>query len=167
MTNIYNEDGFTLTELIMIMVIMGLLMAIAIPGFHSWQLKAQIERHARELMADLNKARLDSIYSKRPHSLVINSSANGYSFKSYSSQNENRFSGGTVVFTKNIGYSMTTESGSSIADVVFLFDVRGVTSVWNTIRINPTDSGAYYDCIVISAMRTNLGQMRGGSCVQR
>ncbi|RII30675.1 MAG: type II secretion system protein GspH [Geobacter sp.] len=164
MTIIYNEDGFTLIELIMVMMIMGILMAIAIPGFHSWQLKAQIERHARELMADLNKARLDSIYSKRPHSLVINSSANGYSFKSYSSQND---SGGTVVFTKNIGYSMATASGSSIADVVFLFNVRGVTSVWNTIRINPTDSGAYYDCIVISAMRTNLGQMRGGSCVQR
>lgn len=149
------------------MGIMGILLAVVGLNFNQWTTKSQIERNIRELHADLNTARMNSIYQKKRHSLVINATATGYAFKRYSSDNESRTTGGTELFKKSSPYQYAKAGGSSIADRIFEFDVRGFTSDIDIIKINRTGSGAAFDCVVVSATRTNLGQMTGGSCVQK
>lgn len=162
-----DQAGFSLTELIIVMVIMGILLAVVGLNFNQWTTKSQIERNIRELHADLNTARMNSIYQKKEHRLVINSAATGYVLKRYSSENENKTSGGTELFSKSAPYQYAKASGATIVDRKFDFDVRGFTSDLDTIKINRTGSGAAFDCVVVSATRTNLGQMTGGSCVQK
>jgi len=165
------QNGFALTELIVVVVIMVTLLSIATLSFNSMQRKANTERQTREFFSDLNAARSDSIFRKNRHRIVINRDAQGYAFRRYSSENEDREDGGTVISTKTISQTFSQQNGSSAADLIFQFDIRGF-AVANpgdpdTIRIDPVGSGAAFDCVVIAESRTNLGRMEGGSCVQR
>ena len=163
-----NRQGFALTELIMVIVIMGLLLAIGTLDFNSFTKKAHIERATRELFSDFNTARMDSIYRKTRHSIVMNTDGSGYIMKRYSSADE-AIAAGTTVLTQTSKYLLTKESGSNfvVGDRTFMFDTRGITSDLNTIRVNPINSGSGFDCIVIHIAQTNIGQMVGGSCVQK
>lgn len=161
------EKGFSLVELIVIMVIVGLLSAIVALNFNEWTRKAQIEKTTRELYSDLNSVRTESIFRKQLHSLIIDSNATGYVLKRYSSINESKSSGGTVYMTKPGTYVLSKEGGSSAVGRIFQFDTRGFTADLDTIRINPINSGAVFDCVVVSSTRTNLGKMEGGACVQK
>ncbi len=164
---ISDKAGFSLTELVMVIAIIGILLSVVTLNFNQWTNKAHIERGIRELHSDLNTARMDSIFRKNRHSLVINDTATGYVLKRYSSANESRTTGGTVLFTKSGKYQYAYKDGDPAADRIFEFDIRGFTSDWDTIRINPTGSGAAFDCVTVSATRSNLGQMTGGNCVQK
>ncbi len=168
--SILKQTGFTLVELVLVVVIMATLLSLATLSFNSMQRKSNTERYTREFFSDLNTARSDSIFRKTRHSIAINATADGYSFKQYSSANEDRTSGGTVLFTKTIPLTLSKENGNSAADQVFQFDTLGYTATPadnDTIRINPVGTGAIVDCVIISASRTNLGRMEGTNCVQK
>jgi type II secretion system protein H len=171
-------DGFTLVELIITMVIAGILMSIVTMNFASMNRKAGVEKTVNELVTDLNMVRSESVFRGKRHSIVINAAANGYAFRRYSSLDEPRTSVAPnpatatnppygIYMTKTINYGLAKESGATIADRIFEFDRNGFTNDFDTIRVNPVGSGAAFDCIVVSATRTNIGRMEGGSCVQR
>lgn len=167
--------GFSLIELIMTMVIGGILASIAFLGFSNMTRKADIEKSAREMVADLNSVRSESIFRGKRHSLVINAASNGYVFRRYSSADETRTStapdpavnGFGIIGTKSIKSTFLKEAGTSAADRIFEFDRHGYTRDWDTIRIEPVNSGAAFDCIVVAESRTNIGRMEGGACVQK
>ena len=162
---IMKARGFALTELIFVIVIIGMLLAIAVPSYNQWQIKNGVERQTRELFADLNTARTDSIYRKTRHSIVLNPTA--YIMKRYSSDNESATAGGTTVLTNNVKYEITKMSGSFSGEHI-VFNNRGFVEMGlNTIKINSQNSNAAFDCIVISEGRTNVGKVESNVCVQK
>lgn len=161
---VMNARGFSLVELVVIIAIMTTLMTIATMDFNAWQKKAQIERQTRELFTDLNKARIDSLHSKHRHSIVMQ--PDSYTFKIYSSNNESRFAG-TDIQTRKVSYQITKRTGSTAANDVIEFDIRGFTNDNDTYRINPIGTAAQVDCIIIATGRTNLGKMENGACVPK
>ena len=163
-----NRAGFALLELIVILVIMGTLLSIVSLNFNTMQRKSQIESQTRELFTNLNSARTESIYRKTRHRFTFEPGS--YVFKRYSSDNE-AYTAGTTVVSRNVSYQITKEGGQDITDSAVEFDARGFVTGANfsspnlTLRINPVDSGAAYNCIVIHTARTNLGKMENGSCI--
>lgn len=156
--------GFSLVELMIVVAIIGISAAIATLNFNQWTKKTNIEKQARELHADLNDARMQSVFLKKRHRIIMQPTS--YLFKRYSSENEASAAGQTLS-NKTVSYQMTTAAGGNIADIFFEFDTRGFTSNLNTIRVNPASVGAAFDCVVISNTRTNLGRMEGANCVQK
>jgi prepilin-type N-terminal cleavage/methylation domain-containing protein len=150
--------GFSLVELIVILAIMGILFTVATLNFNSWLRKSQIEAKTREIYDSLNEARLNSIYQKKPHALVLDT--NSVLFKQYSSENEAKFASGTKILrTMNSTYSLTKINGGAFSGEYVMFDSRGYTlPPYLTIYLNPVMSGAMYDCIVVHAARVNMGQ---------
>ncbi len=164
-----SSTGFSLIELMVVIAIIAILLSLATLNFNQWQRKSQIERQTRELMADLNTARTESIYRKQSHALIMNTDGLGYILRRYSSPDEKRTSTvqpAEIILNKGVHYQFTKGSGSSIGDRIFQFDITGFTNDWDTIRVNPVGSGAAFDCVVVSASRINIGQMSGGTCVQ-
>lgn len=164
-----NSKGFSLIELITVMAIMGILLSIVSLNFSSWQRKSQIERETRELYADINAARTESIFRKTRHRFTFQ--PNSYIYKRYSSENE-PYTAGTEILSRNVTYQLTRETGGDISDYSIEFDARGLVTGQNfsspnlTLRVNPVSSGAMFDCLIIHVARTNLGKMNndGTAC---
>jgi len=152
--------GFALTELIVVVAIIGILLTIGTLNFHSWNVRSQIERETRELYTDINRLRLDAIHTKKQQSIMLE--PNQYVLKNYSTENENKFAG-RVLATKPVKYRLS-KPAADFSGTYFLFDIRGFVDIGATIVVNPTGSGASYDCIVLSTGRTNMGKMNGGTC---
>lgn len=162
-----NQRGFSLIELMAVITIMGILLVMATLNFSEWMRKARIEKQTRELLFDLSTARSQSIFKKKRHCITFDASGTGYVFKRYSSENESRTAGGQDLYTKTASNSFAKADGGSLANKIFMFDTRGYAIDTGTIRINPVDSGAAFDCVVIATSRVNIGKMEGASCAQK
>jgi len=152
--------GFALTELIVVVAIIGILLTIGTMNFHSWIEKSQIERETRELYTDINRMRLDAIHTKKRQSIVLE--PNQYVLKNYSTENENRLAG-RVIATKAVKYRLS-KPAADFSGALYLCNTRGFMDSGDTIVVNPTGSGASYDCIVLSIGRANMGKMKSGTC---
>jgi len=181
--------GFSLVELIVTMAIAGIIMAIVALNYNVMNRKARIEQTARELVADLNLVRSESIFKGRRHSIVINTATRNYAFRRYSSLDEPVASVAPnpptpttppygIFLTKTTNYQLAQENGAPLVNMSLLFNRNGyyidpVTFIPIAegnefkIRVIPVDSDAAFDCVVISATRTNIGKMEGGACVQK
>ena len=53
-----NKRGFTLIELIVVIMLMGIIMMIALPGIQTWMTKSRLNGAARQIMSDLMYARM-------------------------------------------------------------------------------------------------------------
>jgi type IV fimbrial biogenesis protein FimT len=72
------ESGFTILELIIVIVILGILTAIGIPNYLSRLPRYRLKSAARDLYSNLQLARLGAIKSNADWALVINRAAGQY-----------------------------------------------------------------------------------------
>lgn len=69
------HKGFALTELVIVIAIIGTLLAIASFGFSQYQRKAKMEEQVRTLYSDLMEARSKALYEKTPRTVKVQASS--------------------------------------------------------------------------------------------
>lgn len=156
------EDGFTLIELIITMIIISILIAIASLQFGQWTRKANVEKETKELYTDIMNVRVMAMTRARNNGIRL-ISATQYTTLDDSNNNSNYDAGEVSPNSKTLGNTMNWNGGGT--DITF--DSRGLTTNWGTISITPNTVGASYDCIVISMTRINMGLMTGVACAQK
>ena len=72
------QQGFTLAEVIMVLAIIGILAAIAIPNFLSWLPNMRLKAAARDLYSSMQKARAEAIKTNRDWAIVFDTANNRY-----------------------------------------------------------------------------------------
>ena len=72
------KKGFTLTELIVVVAIIGITSAVAAPGLSAWIGNYRAKTLARQLMTDMQFARMSAVASKFPCRVNLNTATNQY-----------------------------------------------------------------------------------------
>jgi type IV fimbrial biogenesis protein FimT len=130
------EAGFTLTELIVVIGIIGILAAIGIPSFMAWMPKLRLNGAARMVMGDLMAARMKAVSQNNEFKVFF---INDHQYTILDDDNGNGvIDVGEATETKNIQDQYSEVTLSSTANPVF--DPRGTASPAATITL--TGSGS-------------------------
>lgn len=161
--DIMKGNGFALTELIVVVAIIGTLLSIATIGFNSWTRKYGTEAQVKELLADITAVRLRAIETKQRHQLTLNPGAISAAFWT---------DAGVLTplpaFSKTLKYPIQQFSSgvlSALSNTTLVFNERGyLPAAGLTIAVGDLQSGAALNCLVIHTARINMGRINGNSC---
>jgi prepilin-type N-terminal cleavage/methylation domain-containing protein len=126
------KAGFTLTELVIVIAVLGLLTAVGVPSFFSWLPKYRLRSAARDLYSNLHLAKMMAIktnqkcrvnYQLNPDRYTVSLLNKTVRLKDYGSgvkfdgPNNKTFAVGTITFnsrgTSNAGYAYLSNSGNT------------------------------------------------------
>ncbi len=168
------QHGFTIIELVIATVLVGVLVAIATLNFRAMTSKANLESQIKQMYSDLMTARIEAMDRTTYHFVTLN--ANQYAVYEDTlvacTTGNCPIAGEDLLLNPppmtntilwNSGNGPATPSGEEI-----IFDSRGLVQVTiGTISINDT-VGAAYDCILVETTKTSMGAMNsGGTCAPK
>lgn len=162
-----NSRGFTLVEMMLVILVVGILSSIAVPRFTEMNNKEKIRSQTKQLQTDLMTIRVAAL-QERKRSIVF-FGPQQYVYKTYSSVNES-ITAGTAVRTVRLPFAMKRKTGATLATLVSTSDCiefgrNGLTDTTNcansnmTLVVTPVSYGGGSNCVVIGAARTNMGRM--------
>ena len=137
--NAGNKSGFTLMELILVLVVMGILAAIAIPTFMGLLPAMRLNGAARQVMGDLMNARMEAVKQNNEFRVFFGSpSANQYQVLD-DDDNNGTASTGEEITTKNIQDNYNDVTFSSTGNPIFY--PKGTATSLATITLQNTAGG--------------------------
>lgn len=119
----YNKDGFSLIELIIVIAILGILMSIVFPlsgGFYSTIQEFNLDTASNELLSDMRLTQQKAISEGYYYNIYFNSSENSYMIYSYANMDN------TVYKTKKLPVGIIFDKvRSTYRDNKISFNNRG------------------------------------------
>jgi type IV fimbrial biogenesis protein FimT len=103
--------GFSITELMVVMAIGGIIMGIAAPSFMRWLPDMRLSSAAREVATDLQMARMKAISKNTTYTVTFNS--NAYTFGTDTRSISTLYPGITVTASANPVFSPRGTANSS------------------------------------------------------
>lgn len=158
-----NKSGFTLIELIVVMLIFGILLAIAGISGKAMLDKYRVESQTKEMYVDLMNARARAMQRSRMHFVALTATR----YTVYEDTNTGPDGNGTPepaldtqVVRKDFNplYSI---AWNVVGDTI-TFDTRGLISGERSIWVS-SDFGSAYNCIVIATTRILMGAWNGAT----
>ena len=126
------KSGFTLTELVIVIVVLGILTAVGVPNFLSWLPKYRLKSAARDLYSNMQLAKMAAIRANGNCSVTYSSSPDQYTVSllnktvvlgdygsgvKFDGPNKKAFAVATITFnsrgTSNAGYAYLSNSGNT------------------------------------------------------
>ena len=169
-----DNRGFSLIELLVVILIIGTLLVIAVPNYNEMIVKQNIEKQTKELYSNIVSARMTAMQTKRPAALFLG--PNKYTYLVYTDDNYPVVMTAATVNTVDIVYELKKLNGSALNDLNIAtdnieFDSRGFTrsSANNmTLVVTPVRYGGGDNCVIVDTARTNIGRMTDAStCTAR
>jgi prepilin-type N-terminal cleavage/methylation domain-containing protein len=141
-----SNSGFTLIEVLVVIVIIGLISAIATPSFQNWTKNADLNADMRRLYGFFQKARMEAVTRNEDSTVTLTSDSYVLSV------------GGDVVHSGT--FSDSVKMINSTNGLNFTYNSRGLISQSTTITLKRRDKEAdpngYRHDLVIN----NRGRMR-------
>ena len=110
-----NNSGFTLIELIVVIVIVGILAAVTIPNFLAYLPNARLKSASRDLYSHMQLARVGAIKSHRQWAIVFNAGTSSYQVRSDYLGPKDRVE--ATVNLANYGSGVTFGQGNAAATI--------------------------------------------------
>ncbi len=117
--NIRKPVGFTLVELVMVMLLIMIIAAIAYPSFQKYAINARLKAAARDILGDFGNAKAQAVAENKVYEVVFNEGNNTYSIQP---------NGGPVIVTKsptNFASDIRIANPNFLGGNVVSFSTRG------------------------------------------
>ena len=95
------EKGFTIVEVLIVIAVIGVLAAFAIPNFLNWLPKMRVNSAARNLVSEMQLTRMQAVSERNNYVITFNVGSNQYSI--YDDDDNDGAEAGELVKTVNIG----------------------------------------------------------------
>ena len=141
-----NSQGFTIAETLMILVIVGILSAIAAPSFLAMNNKAKLDNAVNTVRAALQEAQREAMRKSKNCTLTLNTPNNNIT------SNDGCLVTGDRTLPK--GVTMAYNGSNTIN-----YGMRGNTTTNKTIRLSLSDGSGQTKCLAVSLP---LGMIRTG-----
>lgn len=168
------NSGFSLVELLTVIVIIGILVGIATMSSRSSMTRYGIESTAKELHADLLNARIRAAQTRRTHFITF--SAAQYAVIEDSAPapdgNGEPDAADKTVLQKSIPptYPLVWTANSGTTSNRVTINPKGLvaTGETGTARINiPVSESGEYDCVKVSELKMTMGKWNGTNCIEK
>ena len=114
-----DHSGFSMTEIMVALAIIGILVKIVLPNFLSWLPVLKLSGAARQIATDLQLARVQAISKNASQVVTFDTSAGSYTFGSESRSLPSLFPGITISSASNTTF---TPRGTATAVTITLSD---------------------------------------------
>jgi len=144
------QSGFTLIEMMIVIAIMAIFAAIAVPNFLSYMPKSRLNGAARQIMGDLMAARMKAVSQNNEFKIFF--LANGHEYMILDDDNNNGTDdGGEWTETKDIQNEYHDVTISFEDDLIKnpIFSPKGTASNRKNIKLT-NSSGSKYIKIAIT-----------------
>jgi prepilin-type N-terminal cleavage/methylation domain-containing protein len=164
-----NDKGFTMVELLIVIAIMGIATAIAVPNLTNLVRKSRIENQARRIYADLANARNMAMNRNMMHFFRFN--VNSYGVYADTSRTGGNFEtyniGDTQVLQRSgldkVPFTFTgaVPANENVGGTQVSFNSRGLASQQGTVCIGSATvvTQPSVNCVVVALTRTRIGQI--------
>ena len=158
------QDGVTLTELLVVISIIGILTVALGFSYRGWMGNYRIETTTKQLYSDLMEARTRAMARNMMHFVTL--ATRSYQIFEDTDGDNEPGAGDTAIQgyadPKAVQYDL---SWTGDADIIF--NTRGLSAspATNTVSLNiPSDANPDYDCVLVQESRIQMGKMSGGVC---
>ena len=154
--------GITILELMIVIIILGILAALGIPGFIEWKRKIEVENATKELYSLLQEAKAKAFSEKRVCGLRWENEALTENFRFICDGNEDgdiNDESDELVLIK----TFTVSFNENFNGRVCAFNEKGFfQGLGGTFWVN--NSKADYSCVSVSRTRIRMGKFQNGKC---
>ncbi len=154
------RNGFTITELLAVIAIMGTLLALAGLAYNAWLQRYNLESQVRTMHVDLLGARAQALQKNTARFVTV--AADGYTLAEDTNE-----SGGNAPDAGDTSHPKKPLKFTSAWTGTILLDSRGLVSAPDKILFNTGGVSAAVDCIVFHTTRIRVGRYNGTDCISR
>jgi prepilin-type N-terminal cleavage/methylation domain-containing protein len=129
-----SPKGFSLIELVITLVILGIIIATALPSYLQWRDNLDFKTTAREVVAALREARSRAITNNQPHQVIFDSANKQYRLADFTTWT-------------SLAPDVILYTGPTTTPYVVQYNPNG-TSSGGTINVQDPDGAQHFQIVV-------------------
>jgi len=137
-----NRKGFTLTEVVVTLAILGIMTAISVPSYLSWLPRHKLQTSVRQIYDDLNLAKIRAVKDNTVAVVIFNLAENNYDIFLDTVLQNWSYDGGEPIIRQNASFETgVTMTGTTLPFNTTGFNNRGMlpTGAWPGGQVSLTN----------------------------